>query len=138
MGLHVFVLGLTLGGGLVLALWSLPPMRRITLSDRVAPYVSDTGTGSRLLAVESVGVTPWPTMERLLAPGLARIVGRMEPLLGNGSILARRLDRLGATTTVQQFRVEQLAWALVGAGAAMALSSVTVVGNALRLRRRSI
>ena len=124
-GLQAVVLGLMLGGGLTLTLWSLPPMRQMTLSERIGPYLADGGTKSRLLATEPVGVTPWPTMERLLAPGIAPLVERVEPLLGNGSALARRLDRLGTTMTVQQFRVEQLAWAVAGIGTALMLVVAT-------------
>jgi tight adherence protein C len=120
-GLPVVVLGVTLGGGLALTVSSLPPLRRATLSQRVGPYLSESGATSRLLAPDRLGVTPWPTIERLLAPGLARLVERAEPLLGSSAGVARRLDRLGAAMTVQQYRAEQLVWSVAGVGAALAV-----------------
>ena len=80
-GLQAVVLGLMLGGGLTLTLWSLPPMRQMTLSERIGPYLADGGTKSRLLATEPVGVTPWPTMERLLGRRIwaARPIGKATP-----------------------------------------------------------
>jgi tight adherence protein C len=121
IGLPVVLLGLALGCGLILTVSSLPPLRRMSLADRIEPYVSTGATASRLLAAVPVGLTPWPTLERLVAPGLGRAADRLEPVLGSSAALAKRLDQLGGGTTVQEFRVEQLAWSVAGLGAGLVL-----------------
>lgn len=117
--LPALLLGLTLGVGLTLVATGVPPMRRITLAQRVEPYLGGRNTPSTLLADASV--TPWPAWERLLVPGLRRGLVRLEPWLGNGAAVRRQLDRLGRSTTLLQYRVEQLGWAVAGAALAVAL-----------------
>ncbi|MHB1064246.1 MAG: type II secretion system F family protein [Georgenia sp.] len=104
--------GLLLGLGLCLILWRLAA-RRITLFDRVAPYLRERPRSSRLLA-ERHDHTPFPTLERLVAPWL-HDAGRLFERLGSSSVSIRgRLNQSGGHLTHDQFRTEQLAWAVVG------------------------
>ena len=52
--MNLVLVGAILGGlagiGLLLAVASTPPMRRLTLGDRIAPYLADAPPPSRLLA----------------------------------------------------------------------------------------
>jgi tight adherence protein C len=111
-GLEGAVLGLLAVGGLWLAVMSSPPLRRPRLDDRLAPYLRDTTQPSRLLG-EARGVTPFPTLERLLGPVVRDLAGRVDRVLGGTASVRRRLDQAGRDLTLEQFRVEQVLW---GAG----------------------
>jgi tight adherence protein C len=111
------LVGLAFGGGLALAVARLPMMRRPTLIDRLAPYLRDSATPSRLLTEERT-VTPFPTLELVLRPVLGRAVRITERLLGGGASVRRRLDQSGSELSQEQFRGEQVVWgaaALLGA-----------------------
>jgi tight adherence protein C len=99
--------------GLVLAVASLPPLRRPGLHVRVAPYVRDTAAPSRLLAAPTPTVTPLPTLERLLRPVLGDLVRLIDRAMGGAGSTRRRLEATGSELTLEQFRVEQVIW---GAG----------------------
>lgn len=104
--------GLMLGVGVCLVLWRLAA-RRITLLDRVTPYLRERPRRSRLLA-ERHEHTPFPTLERLVAPWL-HDAGRFLERLGSSSAsIRRRLNQSGDPITHDQFRTEQLAWGAVG------------------------
>jgi tight adherence protein C len=106
------IIGLLGGLGAWLVLWRLAS-RRITLDDRLAPYVRQRPRTSRLLA-EHGPVTPFRALERLLAPMVAD-GGRVLERMGSSSASIRRRLRLsGSTLTVEQFRGEQLVWASFG------------------------
>jgi len=51
------LLGGVVGAGLLMAILATPPLRRTTLSDRIAPYLTDAATPSRLLTGNSTGST---------------------------------------------------------------------------------
>ncbi len=115
--------GLLLGVGLCLIVWRLAA-RRITLLDRVAPYLRERPRTSRLLA-ERHDHTPFPTLERLVAPWL-HDAGRLLERLGSSSAsIRRRLHQSGDPVTHDQFRTEQLAWAAMGLATGLFLA-VTV------------
>ncbi|MPV36690.1 type II secretion system F family protein [Georgenia subflava] len=106
------LVGLMGGVGVCLVLWRLAA-RRITLDDRIAPYLRERPRTSGLLA-ERPGHTPFPTLERLLAPW-ADDAGRLLERLGSSSVsIRRRLELAGGTMSHDQFRIEQLVWGAVG------------------------
>lgn len=115
------LVGLAFGGGLALAVARAPVFRRPTLADRLAPYLRDTPTPSRLLAQDRT-VTPLPTLERILRPVLARGVNAIERILGGGASVRRRLDRAGRDVLLEQFRAEQVVWGAAGLLGALVLS----------------
>jgi tight adherence protein C len=102
-------LGLALGLGLILVLawWNA---RRATLEQRMAPHVrpADGEESGREAAV----VTPFPTLERLLAPVIRDGVRAVERWGSPAQELRVRLERAGSRHTVQQFRAEQVLWGL--------------------------
>jgi len=114
------VLGLLAGLGALLALSRVPALRRPTLDDRLAPYLRDAPRGSRLLR-EQRTVTPFPTLERIFGPLLARTARRLENILGGGASVRRRLERAASTMTLEQFRAEQVLWAVLALLAALTL-----------------
>jgi tight adherence protein C len=119
------LLGVLAALGLLLAASRAPVLRRPSLEERVAPYV---GSPSRLAAQRTAlaerTVTPLPTLERIARPVLARWASRLERVLGGGAAVRRRLEQAGSTSTVQEFRVEQVVW---GAGAFAASAVVALI-----------
>jgi tight adherence protein C len=117
------LLGLAAGTGLAVAASRIPRLRRLTLEDRVSPYLLDAPVPSRLLAETRI-VTPFPTLERLLRPLLRTGVGVLERVLGGTVGVRRRLEYAGGDRSVEQFRIEQLASGGAGLLAGIGLSLV--------------
>jgi tight adherence protein C len=118
-------LGLLAGCGLVIALSRLPALRRPSLEDRLAPYLRDSTPPSRLLARHRA-VTPFPTLERLVAPLMADAVRGLERFLGGAGSVRRRLDQAGRDMTVEEFRAEQVVAA--AGGLAVGLGASLLIG----------
>lgn len=117
----VIVAGLTLGLGAALIV-SWFAARRPQLIDRVAPHVR--GSLDDELRGRDVPVTPFPTLERLLAP-IVRDAAKVVARWGASSTEVRhRLDRAGSDVSVEHFRAQQGLWALVGLAAGIVLAGV--------------
>ncbi len=114
------VIGLIGGLGAWLVLWRLTA-RRITLDDRLAPYLRQRARTSRLLAEPAIH-TPFATIERLAAPVVGD-AGRLLERLGSSSVsIRRRLELSGATLSVDKFRAEQVVWGSVGLAGGLLLA----------------
>ncbi|GAB2469241.1 type II secretion system F family protein [Jatrophihabitans fulvus] len=112
-------LGLVLAIGVIIAVRATPPMRPVRLTDRIAPYLGDTPPPSRLLERPSATSAPFTVMRRLFGPVLGDAVGLVDRTVGGAVSVRRRLRGLGSELTVEEFRVEQVVWGVVGtAGAA--------------------
>ncbi|CAN5253949.1 type II secretion system F family protein [soil metagenome] len=116
------------GAGAGIVWWRLGA-RRTVLDDRLAPYLRPQRTASTLLRAPVVR-TPFPTLERLIAPVMAdgvRVVARFGSSTAD---VRRRLERAGRTEPVEQFRAEQVVWGVLGlaAGLAFALSLAAARG----------
>ena len=122
-------LGAVAAGGVLLAISGLPAARRPSLDDRLGPYLRDTPRPSRLLN-QTGALTPFPSVERLLGPVLADAVRFIDRWVGGLASVRRRLEQLGGTTSVEQFRTEQVLWAGFGLAAALALSLLRVLSGA--------
>lgn len=108
------------GSLLGLGLWCVylwTRSRRTLFDARIAPYVR--ASASDEIARRSVTVTPWPTLERLLAP----VVRDASPLLSRyGSPteqIRTRLRRSGSHLTVEQYRAQQVLCGVAGMGAGL-------------------
>jgi tight adherence protein C len=113
------LLGLLFAAGVLLAvLWS-PPVRRLRLSDRLAPYLTDAPRPSRLLPEPTAAASSLGSAGRLLEPLLADGARAVERLLGGSRSVHRRLAAMGSTQTVEDFRIEQVIWGAVGVVAAV-------------------
>jgi len=119
------LLGGVVGAGLLMAILATPPLRRTTLSDRIAPYLTDAATPSRLLTGNSTGSTV-TALGRITAPLVRDAVRFIDRVLGGRASVARRLAALDSPLTVDQFRTEQVLWGAVGAvaGAGVGLLAV--------------
>src|SRR5205823_4687212 len=75
-------------------------------------------------------LTPFPTLERLLAPSLRDAARLLDRVIGGTTSVRRRLDRSGGRLTAEQFRVEQVLFAAAGVLVAL----LVVVGAGARAR----
>jgi tight adherence protein C len=129
-GVIGMLLGLVAAGGVLLAVAYAPPFRQVRLVDRLAPYVSDTPAPSRLL-----GTATQPGLltaaRRVFGPVLADGAHHVDRLLGGRLAVRRRLDALGADTSVEDFRVEQVIWGGLGllAGAVLTVGGSALAGS---------
>jgi len=118
-----------LGGAGAGVIWWQLGARRTVLDDRLAPYLRPQRTASTLLRAPVVR-TPFPTLERLIAPVMADGV-RMVARFGSSTAdVRRRLERAGRTEPVEQFRAGQVVWGVLGlaGGLAVALSLAATRG----------
>ena len=122
-------LGLLAAAGLLLAVRAAPALRPVRLVDRLAPYLGDTPPPSKLLARPSATSAPFTVARRLFGPVLAEAVGLIDRVVGGSVSVRRRLNGLGARTTIEEFRIEQVMW---GVGGMILAAVVTVVGGVLR------
>jgi tight adherence protein C len=69
--MNLTLIGALLGGlaaaGLLITVFATPPMRRPTMADRIAPYLTDAARPSRLLTGSVTGRTA-SAFSRLTAP----------------------------------------------------------------------
>ena len=110
------VTGGFLGLGLVLAVSGWRRVRRPALDARVLPYVRDVHP-----YVE--GPSSPGLLGALVGPTWQATAGSLGDLVGGSASVQRRLVRLGSTTTVEQFRVRQLAWGVAGFTACAVLAT---------------
>jgi tight adherence protein C len=114
------LLGALAAAGLIIAVRAAPPLRPVRLVDRVAPYLGDTPRPSRLLAQPSAAGTPFVVARRLFGPAVREFVSVIEKTFGGAASVRRRLNGLGSSLTVEEFRIEQVVWGaggmLIGGG----------------------
>jgi tight adherence protein C len=121
-------IGLACGTGVLLVALSLLRSRRPALADRVAPYLRDlphAGPGTTQARSSSA---PAAVGWAIFGPSIRRLASSVERVLGGGTSVRRRLTRLGSTMTTEQFRVQQVAWGLIG------FTAVAGLGLLLTLR----
>jgi tight adherence protein C len=116
-------LGLVGGLSALLAIRGLPAMRRPTLSDRLRPYLLDADSSTRLMDTQQREL-PFVVVRRLFGPVLVDAVRTVDRVVGGASSVRRRLRGLGVSTTVEEFRLEQIVWGALG----MVLGGVGVSG----------
>lgn len=127
-------LGLVAAVGVLLAIGAAPPLRPIRLEDRLAPYLRDTPSPSRLLSVAAPASGMIGLIRRLAGPSIADGARVVDRLLGGRASVRRRLAALGSDDTVEDFRIEQVIWAVLGLGAgSVAALLFTTLSGALNL-----
>lgn len=126
---HITGAGIGLLGGLGAWLVTARVLaRRVRLEDRLAPYLRLVDQRSRLLEGPAVR-SPFPTLERLLAPVMADAVRLVEQVSSSALDVRRRLERAGTGTTVEQFRAEQVVWGVLGLAGGLVLALLSVAGR---------
>ncbi len=124
------LLGAAGGAGLLLVVARLRVMGRAQLTDRVLPYVRD---------LPQVGARPTPRRTdtspllgaavAVYGPVLRALAESVERVLGGASSVRRRIERAGLDLTVQDFRVQQVVWGLVGLGTTAAWGLLRTLGG---------
>lgn len=115
----VVALGVLLGTGLALVVgwWDARTPR---LVDRIAPHVR--GSAADELRRRHEPATPFPTIERLLAPVVRDGVRWIERWGSPTQELRARLVRAGGDTTVDQYRAQQVVCGVGGLAAGIVLA----------------
>jgi tight adherence protein C len=108
------LLGLLFAAGVLLAVRAAPPMRPVRLVDRVAPYLADTPPPSKLLARPAATAAPFAVVRRLFGPVIGDAVGFLDRVVGGSVSVRRRLGGLGSGGCVEEFRIEQVVWGVIG------------------------
>jgi tight adherence protein C len=114
------------GTALGVGLWSLvslvPRFGRPRLAARLAPYILDVSADARAL-VGRTTVHPIPVFGTLFAPAFGGLTRAFSSVLGGSDTIERRLRQSGSSRSIDEFRSEQVVWALVAlaAGAGVVL-----------------
>lgn len=119
------LLGGVAGLGVVLVASRVVSLRRPSLSARVLPYVRDLPQISRRQVPELESGRS--ALSALVGPALRSTAATLERVLGGSTSVRRRLERANLPLTVQDFRIQQVTWGLIGFSAAAALSLLFAV-----------
>lgn len=115
---------LALWFGATLVLSELRWFRRLPMAERVGPFVAG---GARRPSARSAFDNR--SFAAILEPLATSIGARVAKVFGVSEELALRLERVGSSSTVAEFRTRQVGWAV--ASLAMAAAIVTVVNAPL-------
>ncbi|ANP71914.1 type II secretion system F family protein [Cryobacterium arcticum] len=124
--------GAFFGAVLGIGLWSLvsltPRLSRPRLANRLAPYLLDVSGEARVF-VGRRSIDPIPVLGTLFSPVFESLAQALASALGGAEAVDRRLRQSGSTRTVEAFRSEQLAWALIAAATALLVVIGTPLGR---------
>jgi tight adherence protein C len=123
------LLGSVAGAGLLLIVLRVAVLRRPQLADRVLPYLRDLPVRDQGPAMRAASSSPTSAAAGIFGPVLRSAADVVERVMGGSSSVRRRLQRAGLERTVQDFRIEQVVWGLIGFGAAAAVSLVRALGG---------
>ena len=115
--------------GLLLVVTRIAVLRRPQLAVRVLPYVRDVPRRDQASGMRPIASSPTSAAAGIFGPMLRSAAELVERVLGGSSSVRRRLERAGLDRTVQEFRIEQVVWGLVGFAAAAAISLVRALGG---------
>ena len=123
------LLGAVAGVGLLLVGLRVSVLRRPQLATRVLPYLRDVPQRDQAAAQRQASASPTSAAAGIFGPGLRSAADLVERVLGGSSSVRRRLQRAGLDRTVQDFRIEQVVWGLVGFGVAAAIVLLRALGG---------
>jgi tight adherence protein C len=125
------LLGLTGGLGLVLVLARASVIRRPQLAVRVLPYVRDLPrVGDTPGVRRPASAAPTAAAVGVFGPVLRAAANGVEQVMGGAGSVRRRLERAGLSTTVHEFRVEQVVWGLIAFAVAAAFGALRALSGA--------
>ena len=124
------LLGLSAGLGLLLVGARVAVIRRPQLALRVLPYVRDVPrVGESAGARRSASAAPTAAAVGIFGPLLRTAAEGVERVLGGSGSIRRRLERAGLSTTVHEFRIEQVVWGLVAFAVAAAFGVLRALSS---------
>ena len=123
------LLGAVAGVGLLLVGLRVSVLRRPQLATRELPYLRDVPQRDQAAAQRQASASPTSAAAGIFGPGLRSAADLVERVLGGSSSVRRRLQRAGLDRTVQDFRIEQVVWGLVGFGVAAAIVLLRALGG---------
>ncbi|RAG68264.1 type II secretion system F family protein, partial [Burkholderia multivorans] len=103
--LTVLILGTVNGLALAFFVLSLPPLRRPTLSARIAPYLRDQES------LVDIYAPPTPRREGLIGVLTSTAMTAsvwITSRITTDATLSRRISRLGGRTSIERFRTNQI------------------------------
>jgi len=121
------ICGAGLGLGLWLVIFRAPPMRPMTLAERIEPQLKSQNLESRLLSAGEHSLTPFGPLGRILSPVFRDWLSALGKLNPSPGATGRRLAQAGINKSPIDFRAEQLLWA---AGGFVLSLAVVLVGAA--------
>ena len=124
------LLGGTAAIGLLLVVTRIAVLRRPQLAVRVLPYVRDVPMRDQRPGLRPLTSSPTSAAAGIFGPVLRSAADLVERVLGGSTSVRRRLERAGLDRTVQEFRIEQVVWGLVGFAGAAAVSLLRALGGA--------
>ncbi len=116
-------LGALLGAGALLGVWlagtNVPGSRKLRLGDRLEPYLRPASGSPAPMNLGEGGLaarmlSQWGAAGRLAIPMLTRAGRWVESVLGGARSVGTRLTALGSEQRVEDFRVEQVLWGVLG------------------------
>lgn len=119
------LLGAIAAFGMLLMILASPPLRKRTLSERVAPYLIDTDVPSRLLSGDP-STDRGSAVGRLTRPLVRDAVTFLDKVVGGQISVGRRLAALDSPLTIEQFRTEQVIWGAAATGGGMLIGLLAV------------
>ena len=109
--LSILALGLFNGFALCIFVLSLPPLRKPTLSSRIAPYLRDQESLVDIYAPPTPRTEGfWGLVKSWLVSSTLWVTSRIT----TDATLRLRIDRLGGNATIERFRINQVLSILVG------------------------
>jgi tight adherence protein C len=123
------LLGAIAAAGVLLVAARVAAIRKPQLAIRVLPYVRDLPQAGRPSAVHAAPHAPTSAVVGVFGPLLRSAADGVERVLGGATSVRRRLDRAAIDRTVQEFRVEQVVWGLVGFAGIAACSLLRLLGG---------
>jgi tight adherence protein C len=112
------MIGFCLSSGLLLAVTGWMRARKPSLEQRVLPYIRDVHPQLPTAA------RPATVVEAVFGPSVRRAAELVGEVLGGNASVARRLTRLGASSTVDDFRVRQVVWGAAGLAVGVVVSAL--------------
>jgi tight adherence protein C len=129
LGLWGALLGALAAAGVLLVAARVMVIRKPQLAVRVLPYIRDLPQVGRTPALRPAPSAPTSAAVGVFGPFLRSAAQGVEKVLGGATSVRRRLDRAGIDKTVQEFRIEQVVWGLVGFAAAAAYGLLRTLGE---------
>jgi tight adherence protein C len=105
--------------GLWLLMSMIPRLDQGRLERRIAPYLLDVSEGARA-AMEAPSAGPLPVLVVALRPLVAPVAAPLRVLVGHPGQIASRVRRAAGRTTVEAYRLQQAACALLGSAVGIA------------------